>query len=156
MRAPDFLSIQNLSKCLNLLGLDCVRWIEFRNTGLAARNPSKHIHALRITKREEARYDFQDGVRGRVLVVVDIRLDINPICSSWRGIVFMKSQLYVGFSKLNLLVTASCSRVKQRWSNLLLPFSLVGGKLYLIHQCSVRPCKETVLFHMFRVPNQAS
>ena len=100
--------------------LQKIRWIEIRDTRLAAGNPTQNIHLPRVRQRMRNGVErhFEEGVRQQVFVVVDVGLHYHAIhtVDSLR-LAFVKRELHVGLSKLNLLPTASGARMKQRRPN---------------------------------------
>ena len=73
---------------------------------MPSRHPTQYVNLARIGQRvrKRVRRDFQEGVRPKILEVVDVGLDhdtLDPVDGLL--IVFMERQLDVGFAELNLL-----------------------------------------------------
>ena len=85
---------------------------------LLSGDPSQDVHHFGIRQTEEARNDFQKRVRGQILEVIDVRLDLHPILPAGCFVVFVKRQLQVGFAELDLLPAPGRSRMQKARTDL--------------------------------------
>jgi hypothetical protein len=85
---------------------DRVERIELRYTGCLPCDPAQDVDLRRIGQgvRERVWDDLEQHVRGRVAVVIDVRLNHDAIDAvDGLLIAFMEGELHIGFAELNLL-----------------------------------------------------
>jgi hypothetical protein len=97
-------------------GCHDVPGIEFRNARGLARDPPQDVDLHRVRKGmgNGVGYDLENGVRAEVAKVVDVRLyhDAFDIPNGLL-VAFVKGELNIGFSELDLLPAGGRARMKE-------------------------------------------
>src|SRR5215813_574133 len=128
--------------------LDRVWRVELRNTRVSASYPAKRVHRPGICQpsADLVSENFQERMRAQVFVVVDIGFYQNALGVPYRcGVLFMKCQLYVRFTELNLFIATSSPGVEKTRPDFWRKYPLPCCELYLIQKSFVPIRKETVL-----------